>query len=387
MQREKKSHLFRTVQQKLEILEYRRQHGKKKAARMYDCTPSNIRDWEKNEKLLRECSGKKKRRSLHKGKKTKYPEIEPELYAWIISKRSKGKQVTTALLLQKIKAMDTELSKCSDEAIKSFLRRFMSRYLLAYRKPTHVGQELPPNFMSKIAEFREKLLSMKAGLHASSDRIVNMDETAVYFEPVASKVVDVKGKKSIPVSQMKAGQKRSTLVLAITEEGNKLPPLIIFKGHFGKTVQKRLQLLDAVKAKRVYAICDNKAWNSSKAMQYWLDNIWNSHSRNMQNNILIMDDYSVHKTSSVNTRLNACKTFPLIIPGGLTRFLQPLDIGVNNLIKAEMRKNIYGMLSTQRVPSLWKKLERISLFQQTAFGTDHNQLSLLKRQRNVLSKL
>eukprot|EP01022_Parablepharisma_sp_SALTPOND_P024386 TRINITY_DN53879_c0_g1_i1.p1 TRINITY_DN53879_c0_g1~~TRINITY_DN53879_c0_g1_i1.p1 ORF type:complete len:113 (-),score=17.99 TRINITY_DN53879_c0_g1_i1:247-549(-) len=100
--------------------------------------------------------------------------------------------------------MDTELSKCSDEDIKSFLRRFISCYLLAYRKPTHIGQKLSLNFMSKIAEFRKKLLSMKAGLHASSDRIVNMDETAVYFEPAASKVADVKRKKSIPVIQMKA---------------------------------------------------------------------------------------------------------------------------------------------------------------------------------------
>jgi hypothetical protein len=75
-------------------------------------------------------------------------------------------------------------------------------------------------------------------------------------------------------------------------------------------------------------------------MEFWISNIWNNHSRNMQRNLLILDDYSVHKTENIITKLEGARTSVLLILEGL----QPLDIGINNIMKQELRNKFASMM-------------------------------------------
>ena len=45
--------------------------------------------------------------------------------------------------------------------------------------------------------------------------------------------------------------------------------------------------------------------------------------------MLVMDDASMYKIDIVNDKIKECKTKISIISGGLTRYLQPLDVSIN----------------------------------------------------------
>ena len=63
---------------------------------------------------------------------------------------------------------------------------------------------------------------------------------------------------------------RVTAILCITADSNNLPPLLIFKGKRGKTVEEKL---DNVKSKKIYIFCQNNSWNKKEIMEFWLLNI------------------------------------------------------------------------------------------------------------------
>eukprot|EP01022_Parablepharisma_sp_SALTPOND_P007645 TRINITY_DN1319_c0_g2_i2.p1 TRINITY_DN1319_c0_g2~~TRINITY_DN1319_c0_g2_i2.p1 ORF type:complete len:565 (-),score=57.28 TRINITY_DN1319_c0_g2_i2:444-2138(-) len=346
---EKRPRYNRTVEHKLEILDYAASHSGEEAARVFGCHPKSVRDWRKKESELRASTKRHETRSLSKGRKvsSSYADIEAKLYDWIVEKRSKGKSVTIPVLIAKIRRMKPALKEKSDNSLRCFLKRFMKRYFLVYRKPTHVGQSLPDDYLDRIAKFKAAFLELKNTHHVAENRIINMDEVAIYYEHTAARVISIKGSKTVTLTHSKAGQARITLVLAVAFDGKKFPPLLIFRGEFGKTLQKKLQNIPIVHQRKVYAICDEKAWNNSISMDYWIEHVWNTFDRNMQKNILIMDDYSVHKTTSVFNKLAACRTYPCLIPGGMTRLLQPLDVGINHIVKQELR-NMFAFTSVER---------------------------------------
>ena len=49
--------------------------------------------------------------------------------------------------------------------------------------------------------------------------------------------------------------------------------------------------------------------------------------------MLVMDDASMHKLDVIKQRINDWETSISMIPGGLTRYLQPLDVSINKPFK------------------------------------------------------
>eukprot|EP01022_Parablepharisma_sp_SALTPOND_P014365 TRINITY_DN1946_c0_g1_i2.p1 TRINITY_DN1946_c0_g1~~TRINITY_DN1946_c0_g1_i2.p1 ORF type:complete len:598 (-),score=38.42 TRINITY_DN1946_c0_g1_i2:314-1894(-) len=357
----RKPRYLKTVEAKLEVLDYAEEiKSDKAAARHFGCEPKSIRNWRAQEEEMRGSTKKSTRRLLHPGGQTKYSAIEGDLYDWIISKISRRKPVTTSVIIAHMRQSYSQVAEKTDNALSCFLRRFLKRNLLVFRKPTHEGQALPSNFQAATKEFQQEVATEVLDKRVTPDRVVNMDETPLYFAPSISHVVAEKGAKTVAVDTPKKGNKRVTLILAVASDGSKLPPLLIFKGEFGKTLHKKLQKNTLVAQKRVYACCDPKAWNGQNPMKFWIDNIWNTHSRNMQNNILILDDYKVHKVECIKTKLENLRTTVCLIPGGLTRFLQPLDVGVNHIVKQEVRnKFAYMMANLEREQSNYEIINNV----------------------------
>ena len=54
--------------------------------------------------------------------------------------------------------------------------------------------------------------------------------------------------------------------------------------------------------------------------------------------ILVLDEPSMYKIHEIIKSLELCKTKVIVISGGRTRFLQPLDVSINKQFKDGIRK-------------------------------------------------
>jgi hypothetical protein len=61
--------------------------------------------------------------------------------------------------------------------------------------------------------------------------IINMDETPIYLESISNKNVAPIGQKTINIRTNRGEKTRITVILLISASGEKLPPLLVFKGE------------------------------------------------------------------------------------------------------------------------------------------------------------
>ena len=57
--------------------------------------------------------------------------------------------------------------------------------------------------------------------------------------------------------------------------------------------------------------------------------------------MLLMDDASMNKILEIKRSVELSETKVMMIPGGLTKYLQPLDVSINKPLKVEIRRKEY----------------------------------------------
>ena len=81
----------------------------------------------------------------------------------------------------------------------------------------------------------------------------------------------------------------------------------------------------------------------------WIGKVWGPYAKNFSRSLLILDQFSVHRSDKVKKELSKLNTDVLFIPAGMTARLQPLDIYVNKPLKAIMQKQWEIYLSSDFV--------------------------------------
>lgn len=84
--------------------------------------------------------------------------------------------------------------------------------------------------------------------------------------------------------------------------------------------------------------CQEKGWMDEEMVKDWLKTVWSkvgglSHKRSM----LVQDSFRAHLTNPVQRTLQSLNTECVVIPGGMTGVLQPLDVCVNKPFKDRLR--------------------------------------------------
>ncbi len=69
----------------------------------------------------------------------------------------------------------------------------------------------------------------------------------------------------------------------------------------------------------------------------WIDLVWEPATEG-QRAMLVLDSFSAHITPAVKQKLKSINTVPLVIPGGCTSKIQPLDVSLNKPFKSYVRK-------------------------------------------------
>ena len=90
----------------------------------------------------------------------------------------------------------------------------MRRHSLSLRAKTSVSQKLPADLETKLERFLKQVQVQRKAIDYSPDRIINMDETPMFFDLIPGKTLSAKGKKQILVRGTNGSKRHFTVVLA-----------------------------------------------------------------------------------------------------------------------------------------------------------------------------
>uniref|UniRef100_A0A146PAS9 Tigger transposable element-derived protein 7 n=1 Tax=Fundulus heteroclitus TaxID=8078 RepID=A0A146PAS9_FUNHE len=313
---------------KLKAISHAVEHGNRAAAREFNINESMVRKWRKQEDDLRQV--KKTKRSF-RGNKARWLPLEDKLEQWVVEQRAASRSVSTITIRMKATALASELNITDFKGGPSWCFRFMKRRNLSIRTRTTVSQQLPKDYQEKLATFRAYCKKNITEKKIRPEHITNMDEVPLTFDIPVNRTVDKTGARTVNVRTTGNEKSSFTVVLACQANGNKLPPMVIFKR---KTLPKEnFPAGVVIKA-------HSKGWMDEEKMSEWLREIYVKRPGGFFHtapSLLIYDSMRSHITDGVKKQVKHTNSTLAVIPGGLTKELQPLDIGVHRAFKARLR--------------------------------------------------
>lgn len=315
---------------KLKVIEHALEHGNRAAGRHFSVDPVRVRYWRKQEQELR--ATRKDRRAFRGPKQGNFPLVENEVLGYVKRLRSEGCAVSHELIQNHARATARNhgIPACDFKASSGWTTRFMRRNGLCLRRRTTLCQRLPPDCEIKIQDFHRFVIRIRQEKEFLLSQIGNTDQTPLNFDMPRSSTVEVKGAKSVLVKTTGAEKQRCTVMLAITADGRKLPPFVVFKR---KTLPK-----NSLPA-GIHVRAQVKGWMSAELMVDWLRTVWGRRpGALLLPSLLVVDSFRGHLEKGVRRRMEEMRTDIAVIPGGLTSVLQPLDVSINKPFKDNVRR-------------------------------------------------
>jgi hypothetical protein len=125
--------------------------------------------------------------------------------------------------------------------------------------------------------------SIKIGNYKACD-VVNIDETNIDFDLASTTTLAGRGERTIRFATT-GSSARSSVLLGVTMDGEKLPPFIIYKGEntSHSLIKREWKELEARQKfgypeGQVYTIQAN-AWMDEQAMMKWVDEVWGTYTK------------------------------------------------------------------------------------------------------------
>ena len=331
-------------------------------ARYYGVHESNVRLWRKKyavgkaETAQMELDENEltKVRETAKPRAAFFPLMEKKLMSWFTEERSKDMPLSRRMIMAKARELMINNKENTNATFKSssgWFYGFCRRRKLSRRKITHTLQRLPNDFKMKIDEFmvdvnkaREEYcihlvtiptLSMVSIIFLSdsnkSSLLANMDEVPVFFDLQNGSTYHYVGAREVGGKRTVGTKQRATVVLCATSTGLMLAPYIIFKGDPPEDKA-------ASKVGLCFVNSNKTAWMTEEIMLDWLKKVYFAQPVPFKaRRILIVDLFAVHKKKSIQDFVRERNVKYVVIPGGLTHLLQPLDVSLNKPIKDRMR--------------------------------------------------
>lgn len=313
---------------KLKAISHAQEHGNRAAAREFNINESMVRKWRKYEDELRQV---KKTTQSFRGNKARWPQLEDKVEQWVAEQRAASRSVSTVTIRMKAIALAREHNISEFRGGPSWCFRFMKRRHLSTRTRTTVSQQLPADYQEKLATFRTYCRNKITEKKIQPEHIINMDEVPLTFDIPVNRTVDKTGARTVNIRTTGNEKTSFTVVLACQANGHKLPPMVIFKR---KTLPKEnFPAGIVIKA-------NSKGWMDEEKMSEWLREIYVKRPGGFFHtapSLLIYDSMRAHITEHVKKQVKHTNSVLAVIPGGLTKELQPLDVGVNRAFKARLR--------------------------------------------------
>lgn len=211
---------------KLAVVDKAETVGNRAAGREYGVDERCVRRWRAEKSILKEMP--KSKRARRSGVVV-WPNLENNLAKWVKEQREKGMPISTVQIRLQARILASNMGFTNFKGGSNWCFRFMSRNNLSVRTRTTVGQELPPDWENKKADFLKYVAEKIEENNFSTAQIINMDEVPLTFDCPPSRTVNTIGEKTIGIVTTGNDRTSFTCVLACAANGDKLKPLIIFK--------------------------------------------------------------------------------------------------------------------------------------------------------------
>ena len=320
-----------TVKYKVDAIEYAKVNGNTRAARQFSVDRKRIIEWRKQEGKLREaCSVSYNRSRVNGGgKKPFFPELDTKVMDYIQERRRLGARVTGVGVRAEARRLHALYGNQNFKGSCQWLRRFMTRNKLSFRRRTHVSQKPEPLLSDRMQSFLRYVYRLRLRKEFTLHDICNMDETPIWIDMPGDYTMEFTGTKTIAMASTGQEKTRITVCLAALADGSKLQPYVLLKG-----VRPPKDIPIGIKIEMTPG-----SWASEPVILKWLKNVY--HKNNSTRRMLVWDSFRAHTTKTVKEAVAMeYNSDMVVIPGGCTSKLQPCDVSWNKPFKDNYR-NLY----------------------------------------------
>lgn len=284
--------------------------------------------------------GNEKKRRVGSGRQSLFSELEDCIWEWIAGRRAMALVVRRADI-QKFAletAIEFDISTEEFKASSHWLDNFLKRYELSLRRSTTLFKLEDNEVVKRALAFKLFVDGIDFSKYQLSNMIA-MDETAVFLGQGAQTTVHHKASSSIYVPSTGYDSARVTCILAIRLDGKKVSPFLITKGK-----KDQIQRVSGI-----YVIESEKAWCTQAVIRKWVDFMLPPLLRGQNRGLLVWDSASTHRAKDMKNFLAERKIDQIMIPAGMTGYLQTLDIAINKPFKDHLRMEINEYIENRMV--------------------------------------
>lgn len=323
--------------------------------------------------LNNHLKGRRGVKSSNLGREAAIPwEIEVKIAANIKTMEKWGfglsKQETLLAIGEYVKCSNLKTPFKNSIPGKDFFRGFMQRHKLSQKKPQPIEiarkRNVDPFVISQYFVMVEKITT-----NIPPERIYNVDETSFCLDPTRIKVV---GEKGVAAHRITAGpgKENFSVLLGGNAVGDKLPPMIIFKG---KNVWDSWTAKSSEEFPGISYAASHNGWMETTIFQNYFRNVFLKVIPETRPVVLIYDGHSSHTSLKLVEDALENQVIILKLPSHTSHLLQPMDLTVFKPLKMSYDKAViawqrkhYGIKMPKSVFSsiisrVWKDLDRTIL--------------------------
>lgn len=310
----------------------------KAIARSYGLQTNQIRSW--RQKVGQLVQTKKSKKSLCRGAPGRLHAFEEEIVGWILQYREAGVPLAYKHVVLKAIELNPNFDELSEAVQYHTIRRLCIRNCIVVRRVTHTAQVHPQETVDQALQWLQIMRPIVSAPGVDQALVINMDQTPVYMSMHPPVSLNLQGQKTVHGRRTADKGSRFTACLAVSANGDKLKPFLIFKGKVGGRIETR-EFPQNPHGDVVHLCVQESAWQDERNMLQWIDAVFVPYVQQRAQGIvpvlLVLDHFSVHWTADVRARLETLGITTHKIPPGCTGLVQPIDVGIGKPFKERVK--------------------------------------------------
>jgi len=276
----------------------------------------NFYTWYRNRERVLATANSKKRTSRG-GRRPLLGELEELLADEIVEMRIQKMKVTRSFISDRA----FEIARDNDINLvcgHHWVTNFMERHGFSLRRCTNLTTLNDNELINRAVQYMTYLNNRLPYLNLSKTLL--MDETAIYFEDSRRQTVDLAGRHHVVIKSTGFSSMRITAAVSVWANGSKAAPLLIHKGKEGPIEY-------VTNNGPLFFTHQSKAWVNAELLIKWIDCMFPIIDMS-PGKCIVWDSCRAHIATSVKEHCRRRSIEMIVIPGGMTPYLQAGDIEI-----------------------------------------------------------